>query len=184
MNVRECAQPRTVRRRPLVREQVRITLPGALREEVDAIRTRWNPELVPRNPAHATVIYHDEAQEPALLRERLAAAASALGTFELVLEGARRFRAPAQGAYLALSDPSGAVERLRRAVLGPPFTPRARLVLHVTLLHPRFGGRLETAWPDLEPLRFGRPFRVQGLDLMSGSREGLTYASYPLAARA
>ncbi len=164
----------------MIREQVRITLPGALRGEVDAIRARWNPELVPRNPAHATVIYHDEAQEPALLRLRLALAVAALEPFELVLEGARRFRTPAQGAYLALSDPSGAVARLRRAVLGPPFTPRARLTLHVTLLHPAFGARLAEAWPDLEPLRFGRRFRVDGLDLMSGNRERLTYAPYPL----
>src|SRR4029450_617339 len=55
-------------RRTLSRGQVRVTRPGALREQVDAIRARWNPELVPRNPAHATVIYHDEAQDPALLR--------------------------------------------------------------------------------------------------------------------
>jgi hypothetical protein len=163
-----------------VREQVRVTLPGALRDEVDAIRTRINPELVPRNPAHATVIYHDEAPEPSLLRERLVAAAAALGPFELELLGARRFRAPAQGAYLAVRDPAGAVERLRRAVLTPPFTPRARLTLHVTLLHPAFGARLGGAWPELETLHFGRRFRVEGLELMSGSRESLTCVSYAL----
>jgi hypothetical protein len=164
----------------VLREQVRITLPVGLREEVDAIRARWNPELVAGNPAHATVIYHDEATEPGLLRERLAAAAADLAPFEVVLGGARRFRTPAEGAYVELSDPTGAVARLRRAVLGPPFTPRGGLTLHVTLLHPRFGERLPAAWPELEALRFGRAFRVDGLDLLSGSRAGLRYEAYPL----
>ena len=81
--------------------------------------------------------------------------AAATPPFELVLEGARQFRAPAPGAYLAVSDPGCAVERLRRAVLAPPFAPRKRLVLHVTLLHPAFSERLPSAWPELEPLARG-----------------------------
>lgn len=163
-----------------VREQVRITLPGALREEVDAIRARWNPELVPGNPAHATVVYHDEAEHPALLRERLAAAVAELAPFELVLGSAQRFRPPAEGVYLAVSDPAGAVERLRRAVLAPPFTPRARLVLHVTLIHPAFGERAGAAWPELAALRFGCRFPVEGLELISGDRRGLETTGFPL----
>jgi 2'-5' RNA ligase len=163
-----------------VREQVRITLPGALREEVDRIRERWNPERAARNPAHATVVYHDEAPDPALLRARLAEAAAGLGPFELVLGGARRFRPPARGAYLAVADPSGAVERLRRAVLAPPFTPRGRLTLHVTLIHPDFGERAEAAWPELLALRFERSFRVERFELISGNRQGVETLRYPL----
>jgi 2'-5' RNA ligase len=165
-------------RRP--REQVRITLTGALRDEVDSIRRRWTPELVPRNPAHATVIYHDEADDPALLRERLAAAAASIEPFELVLEGARRFRAPALGAYLAVSDPGDAVERLRGSVLAPPFAPRKRVTLHVTLVHPAFSDRLPQAWPELEPLQFGRPFRVDRVELISGDRAGVSVTSFAL----
>jgi hypothetical protein len=162
----------------LLREQIRITVPGALRAEIDAIRERFNPELVPHNPAHATIVYHDELADPLLLRERLAAAVVGAEPFELEIGGARRFRG-AQGAYLAVTDPSGAVEKLRSAILAPPSTPRTRLVLHVTLLHPRFGHRLDEAWPAFEPLRFDRRFRVESLELMSGSREGLTTSSHP-----
>jgi 2'-5' RNA ligase len=165
----------------LRREQIRITVPGALRAEIDAIRARFNPELVPHNPAHATIVYHDELADPALLRERLAEAVARTAPFELEIGGARRFRG-AEGAYLAVTDPSGAVEKLRRAILAPPSTPRTRLVLHVTLLHPRFGHRLEEAWPAFEPLRFDRRFRVESLELMSGSREGLTTSSHSFAA--
>jgi hypothetical protein len=163
-----------------VREQIRITLPGALRAEVDAIRERINPELVRRNPAHATIVYHDELADPGLLRERVAAAAADLDPFELELGATRRFRPPAIGAYLSVTDATGAVEKLRRAILAPPSTPRRSLTLHVTLLHPAFGGRLEEAWPELEALRFDRRFRVASLDLISGDREGLAFASYPL----
>ncbi|HVH07467.1 MAG TPA: 2'-5' RNA ligase family protein [Myxococcota bacterium] len=164
-----------------MREQIRITVPGGLRAEIDAIRERFNPELVRNNPAHATIVYHDELADPALLRERLAAAVAETEPFELEVGGARRFR-QATGAYLAVTDPTGAVERLRRAILAPPSTPRTRLMLHVTLLHPAFGHRLEEAWPAFAPLRFDRRFRVDVLDLMSGSREGLSTSSHPFRA--
>lgn len=162
-----------------LREQVRITLPGALREEVDAIRGRWNASLVPGNPAHATIVYHDEADDPVLLRKRLAEAAARIAPFELEIGAARRFRAPAVGVYLAASDPSGTVDRLRSAVLAPPFTPRRRLTLHVTLLHPAFGSRLDAAWPELEPLRLDRRFVVEGLELLSGNRHHLGITPFP-----
>jgi 2'-5' RNA ligase len=162
------------------REQIRITVPGALRAEIDAIRERINPELVPSNPAHATIVYHDEIADPVLLRERVAAAAAALDPFELEIGGVLRFRPPAQGAYLAVADASGAVERLRSAILAPPSTPRKRVALHVTLLHPAFGSRLESAWPELEPLRFDRRFRVASLELISGDRKSLSFESFPL----
>jgi hypothetical protein len=101
-----------------------------------------------------------------------------------VLEGVRRFRAPAVGAYLAVSDPSGAVERLRGRLLAPPFVPRRRLTLHVTLVHPRYAERLPAAWPALATLHFGRSFRVETLDLMSGDRSGVRFHSFALGAGA
>jgi len=163
-----------------LREQVRITLPRAVGAEVDALRERFNPELVPGNPAHATIVYHDEIDDLALLRERVAAAAAALGPFELELGAARCFQPPARGAYLAVCDASSVVQTLRRVILAPPSTPRTRLALHVTLLHPAFGRRLEEAWPELESLRFERRFRVTSLELISGNRDAITIASYPL----
>jgi 2'-5' RNA ligase len=162
-----------------VREQVRVTLPGALRDEVDAIRARWNPELVSGNPAHATVVYHDEATHPARLRERLHELVTGCGAFELEIGGSRRFRLPPGGVYLEVSDPSGAVDRIRRKVLEPPFAPRRHFALHVTLLHPRFASRLDAAWRELAALRLDRRFRVDGLDLMSGGRDGVSFAAFP-----
>lgn len=163
-----------------VREQVRVTLPGGLRDQIDAIRSRWNPELVPGNPAHATVVYHDEAAHPARLRERLREVVASCGPFELAIGGARQFRMPPGGVYLEVFDPSGAVERIRRSVLEPPFTPRRHFALHVTLLHPRFAERLDAAWRELEPLRIDRRFRVEGLDLISGGSDGVSFAAFAL----
>lgn len=158
-------------------------MPDPLREEVDAIRRRFTPELVVGNPAHATLVYHDEADDPSLLRERLAEATAAELPFELVLEGVRRFRAPAVGAYLSVRDPSGTVDRLRGRLLAPPFVPRRRLTLHVTLVHPAFAERLPAAWSWLSTLHFGRSFRVEALDLMSGDRSGVRFHSFALGAR-
>jgi 2'-5' RNA ligase len=163
-----------------LREQIRITVPDALGAEVDAIRERINPELVRGNPAHATIVYHDELDDPGLLRERVAAAAAAQGPFDLELGAAQRFRPPALGAYLGVTDAAGIVARLREAILAPPATPRRRFMPHVTLLHPAFGSRLEAAWPGLEPLRFDRRFRVASIELISGNRETLTISSWPL----
>jgi hypothetical protein len=72
------------------------------------------------------------------------------------------------------------VARLREAILAPPSNPRRRFRPHVTLLHPAFGSRLEAVWPELEPLRFDRSFRVASLELISGNREALTLSSWPL----
>ena len=72
------------------------------------------------------------------------------------------------------------MERIRSALLAPPFEARRRFALHVTLLHPRFGERLDAAWRELESLRVDRRFEVKGLDLLSGSRAGLSYTGFPL----
>lgn len=173
--------------RPRERVQLRIELPAALRALVEPLRARWSPERALGNPAHVTAIYHDEAPDPRLLQERAALAAARLAPFELVVDGARRFEPPVRGVFLAVSDASASIARLRGSVLAPPFSSRSRFGLHVTVLHPDGGEREGEAWEALCALPpFGR-MRVSELLLVDGANRALARLSLgegrPLSAR-
>ena len=152
-----------------MRVQARVELPEVLRSRIDAMRLRWNPEEATGNPAHLTVVYHDEVSDPELLRARLEQACKQLSSFTVQLGKTARFEAPVCGAFLEVLDPSGGVALLRRAVLQPPSTPRQRFGLHVTLLHPRQGQRLAQAWPELSSFDAESSFRVERVELICGS---------------
>ncbi len=95
------------------RVQLRIELSRALRDQIEPLRARWNPERASDNPAHVTLIYHDEATSEALLRARIAAAAMEIAPFDLMVGSPRRFEPPLDGIYLAAADPSNAASRRR-----------------------------------------------------------------------
>jgi len=129
---------------------------------------RWNPEVATGNPAHVTIIYHDEAPDLATLRSRLAAACRGTAPFDLSAGRALRFRAPLRGAFLEVTDALRHVQAIREAVLEPRLA-RSRFGLHVTLLHPDQGERVEAAWPALSGLPAPGTFTVRTIDLVSGS---------------
>lgn len=164
----------------LVKVQARITLPPDARRAIDQLRARWNPERAAGNPAHVTVAYDDEAPEAALLIERVRAAAARTAPFRLELGAAARFPPPSPGAFLAVTDPTGAVEAIRQVLLAPPFARRERFGLHVTLLHPDQGMRLEAAWPDVTRLSPPGAFLVTQLDVVGADNSIVAVA--PLAA--
>jgi 2'-5' RNA ligase len=161
-----------------VKVQARITLPADARREIDQLRTIWNPERATGNPAHITVAYQDEAPDPILLAERLQFAASRTPPFRLDIGAATRFPIPVRGAFLTIADPSNAVAAIRAFLLAPPFTQRERFGLHVTLLHPDQGARLETAWPAFAQLQTVDSFVVHEVQLVGPENEVL--ATFPL----
>ncbi len=97
----------------------------------------------------------------------------------LELGEAVRFPEPARGAYLAVSDPTGGVAELRSRLLAPPFTSRTRFGLHVTLLHPDQGDRLEPAWPDFADISLPWAFDVTELQLVGPRNELLLRVRLP-----
>lgn len=150
------------------RVQLRITLPAALRASIDDARLRWNPEVATNNPAHLTLIYHDEAPDVALLSTRLAQSCAAQQPFVLQLGALRQFAPPNAGAFLEVADPPDGVRRLRELVLAPPFTSRSRFGLHVTVLHPDYGARLADAWRSLLQLAHAGTFTADRVELIAG----------------
>jgi 2'-5' RNA ligase len=158
---------------------VRITIPEPLRAAVEPVRMKWNPEKAAGNPLHVTIIYHDEAPDAGLLMTRLRAAIAELSPFTIELGPARRFPPPDQGVFLSVTDASGAVDALRKRVLTPPFTPRARFGLHATILHPSAGDRLTAAWPQIEALpALGRTL-IDEVQVIGDGNELITRLALP-----
>ena len=167
-----------------MRIQARITLPASMRGTIDAARVLWNPEIASNNPAHVTVVYHDEAPDLGVLRSRLANVCRRLSAFTLYLSTVERFERPDSGAFIRVVDAHSRVQQIRDVVLAPPFTPRARFGLHVTLLHPAQGSRLSEAWPSLCLLERIGAFAVDRIDIVTGAAlETETLVSLPLQAR-
>lgn len=130
-----------------LRFQARITLPRAIREKIDPLRLRWNPQQAQGNPAHITIVYHDEAPNLNLLLNRLGEFTSTCKPFPLELGAAQQFPAPDRGAYLSVTDPTQVIHALRQHVLTAPFSQRSGFGLHTTMLHPKYGEHLQSAWP-------------------------------------
>lgn len=146
--------------------QARITLPAGWREPVEEVRLRWNPEKATGNPAHLTVIYQDELASGELIRDRLMEAAGSVQPFQLHVGVAARFNAPDCGAYLSVTDPGASVAAFRNKALRQPSRPRARFGLHVTVLHPSQGGRLEEAWADISGIPELGAFQVDAIEIV------------------
>jgi len=162
-----------------VKVQARITLPPEIRSDIDRLRQAWNPERATGNPAHITVVYQDEAPDPGVLAERLRLAAARIRPFPLAIGSLMRFPEPTRGAFLTVADPTQGVARLRELVLTSPFTRRSRFGLHVTMLHPDQGFRLDSAWAAFEGLPQVGGFEVRELQLV-GPDNGVLRV-FPLA---
>lgn len=159
--------------------QARITLPPGVRREIDRVRVACNPERADGNPAHVTVVYHDEAPDPMLLAERVRLAAARTRRFRLVVGPVARFPAPVGGAFFVVADPTGGVASVRDGVLAPPFTRRERFGLHVTLLHPEQKERLDEWWPSFTGLQPVGEFEVTEIEVVGP--DNAVVAVFPLA---
>ena len=136
-----------------------IFVPREVAFDVEAVRRRWDPAMADRIAAHVTLIYPAEGPAVDLLVERLQAVAAAHAPFALRLGGLGCFESPERGVYLAVHDVDGGYERLRAAVLRPPFRPLA-FPPHVTLVHPGTSRRGLELWERARPAWSGREFTV------------------------
>ena len=155
----------------------------AVREPIEVLRRRWDPDMAARIAAHVTLIYDREAADLALLTERLTEASRSVGPFKLHLGGTACFGAPSGGIYVTVDDVEGGVARLRERILQPLFVQRWKpLTPHVTLLHPRHGSRGEEAWRALQDVRFDRDILVDRVTLIENRGSGWApLAEFPLS---
>jgi hypothetical protein len=136
-----------------------------LRDRVDELRRRWDPQQATTVESHVTVI-----DEPADL-ERIKAVAASMPPLRLRVSRSARWIAPDPGVFFVVDDPQGDLRRFREAVLG---AERATYRAHVTLLHRdsiNSEEQLAEAWASLGDLDLDQDLVVSELvvhDLIDG----------------
>jgi 8-oxo-dGTP pyrophosphatase MutT (NUDIX family) len=128
---------------------------------LDALRQAWDPAMAATIGAHVTVTYPGEANEMALLRQRLSDLTAEVAPFALRLGGLSPFGQPEDGCYVEVDDPDAAYAQLRAAILRPPFARMTEQRAHVTIVHPRTSGLGPIAWEHLEGLSFDTELTVR-----------------------
>ncbi len=92
--------------------------------------------MADRVPLHLTLAYPEEMVDEPLAVERLVDAARHVGPFDVELGEVWSDDGGRGGVFVAVGDPSGALEELRDAVLLPPMR-WSGWPFHVTVAHPR-----------------------------------------------
>jgi 2'-5' RNA ligase len=157
---------------PVARRAVVLFVPQPVAGLIDDIRQRWDPVMLGRIDAHVTLV-HDivldavdvDAAEP-LVQE----VAAEIGPFDVTLTTARCWTRAANGVYLDVDDPTGAIEALhdRLSALESPAWARAGFRPHATLVHGRTvdPDLSEPAWAALCDAPFGWTVRLGTLDVI------------------
>jgi mutator protein MutT len=122
---------------------------GAVRARVEPWRTRWDPRMAARVPAHVSLVYPEEVTDFDLLLRRAEAATGGFASFPLDARGvAQADSEEGVGVFVGVTDRTGAIERLRDELLAPPFRSLG-FPLHVTIVHPRTSDRGDAAFAAL-----------------------------------
>jgi 2'-5' RNA ligase len=150
------------------RRAIVLFVPPPACDELDEIRTRWDPVMRGRIGAHITLVHdvvdHDRAHE------LVAEVAAGTAPFAVRLTRADRWRSAASGVYLHVEDPTGAVASLhaRFAELEHPAWSRAPFRAHCTLVHARTvdADVANDAWSALEGFDASLDIELGAVDLI------------------
>jgi 8-oxo-dGTP pyrophosphatase MutT (NUDIX family) len=132
------------------RHHLTILVPdGTVRDRVEPERARWDPTMAAGVPAHVSLVYPEEVADFDALLARAEAAARKQTGFPFDVREILRTDEP-NGVFVGLgvTDRTGAVPALRRALLPPGSTPLG-IPLHVTVVHPRTSDRGDAAFAAL-----------------------------------
>ena len=142
--------------------QLTACLPQPLRNVVDSVRRRWDPEMSDKIDGHFTICHDLSDDQLSKLESHQNAQ-----PFRVRIGRARCWGEPSLGIYLDVEDSHGTVRALREAlsIHSPPdmlFHP------HVTLTHPRTTplDRAEAAWSALETWQLDTEVEVNSLDVI------------------
>lgn len=112
---------------------------------IEAVRREWDPVMAAQIAAHVTLAYPREAPLIDLLVERLRVACARMSPFRLRLDESVRTERPDGAVYLTVGDIDGGYQRMREAILRPPFHDDT-VSPHVSLVHPRPSRRGREFW--------------------------------------
>ena len=132
-----------------LRTHLMFLVPHLEHPRIVELRRRWDPAMAAGVPPHITVAYPEEHQRQLeLLVERAAEVAVITPPFPLELGPVAAHDGGAGGVFVAVADPTGSWQDLRKRILTPPFDALP-LEPHLTLVHPRTSDRGEEAWRAL-----------------------------------
>ena len=143
------------------RRQLTAFLPAPDADSVNVVRARWDPETAARISAHITVV-HDLRREHL---ERLGAVMSS-DAIAVRLGDARCWGEPEGGISVTVTDPVGALARVRR-VLGVVDRVGLAYEPHVTLIHPATALDVDAAWDAVRSMTFDVPLTIDTLHVIS-----------------
>jgi 2'-5' RNA ligase len=124
-----------------------LFVPPDVSEPFERLRRRWDPEMARQIPAHVTLVYPREIDDPNVLVERVRSAAAASSPLHFRVAGLVADRDdPTQGVYFVLDDSDGGWSALRSRLPVPRYGPAREPVPHVTIVHPRTSDLGPQAW--------------------------------------
>lgn len=120
------------------RRHVLFVLDGEVADQLQALRSQWDPVMASRIPPHVTLVYPEETVDEPLLLDRVAQVADETARFTISLADLQS--GDWGGVWFRVVDPSNGWTRLRSQILAPPFRQRS-VEPHVTVVHPRTSDR-------------------------------------------
>jgi hypothetical protein len=145
----------------LARHHVTAFADPAVSGPVEELRWHWDPQMAGQIAAHVTVVYPEEIPDPALLKQRAAAAAASTAAFDLETGPAFYDGSPSSGVFLRVHDRDGGLRAFRAAAV--PAGSMISFPPHVTIVHPRTSARGEEAWAVLKACNLRIRFTVTGV---------------------
>lgn len=164
------------------RHHLTILLPdGAVRTLVEPERSRWDPTMAAGVPAHVSLVYPEEVADFDALIARAEGVVHEQAGFPLDVREVLRTDEP-DGVFVGLgvTDRTGAMAVLRRALLPPASTPLG-IPPHVTVVHPRTSDRGDDAAAALRRAELAGSFTVTELCWTETSAAGMAVrARFPM----
>lgn len=150
------------------RRAIVLFVPAPACDEIDAIRTRWDPVMCRRIGAHVTLVH--DVIDHGRVGELVRAVAASTAPFTIRLAGTGHWGRSAFGVYLDVDDPTGGVAALHShlAELEDPRWARVRFRAHCTLVHSRTTPPdvAAEAWAALEHFAGGWDVEVAAVDIV------------------
>lgn len=148
------------------RHHLALRPPAEAVAAIEPLRTRWDPEMARRTPAHVTLTYPEEAADPALLER-----AAGTGEFRLALGEVVALDGGVGGVFVLVTDLDGGWAALRARLLGDAATD---VPPHLTIVHPRTSNAGPQAWKALRDKHLDATFTVTEVLLTATSDAGCT----------
>lgn len=154
------------------RRHLLFLLEGLVADQLQSIRSEWDPEMASRIPPHVSLVYPEEVTDETLLMERARTTTADTEAFVISLGALAANDQGRGGVWFGVRDPSNTWTRLRSKILLPPFQP-IPIEPHATVVHPRTSSRGAEAFAALTGSRLKGDILITELSYTETSESGM-----------